>query len=147
MGARRLKFVVIICGVALSMAMLIVVGMSGSGGYVYYLTVSEFLDRGDQETRGYRVNGKVVSGTIERLPTGQDVRFRMHDGAQSLDVSFHGIIPDTFVDDADVVVEGRRQADGVFVAHTLLAKCPSKYESADAADADPPAGAEGYGAP
>jgi cytochrome c-type biogenesis protein CcmE len=121
--------------------------MSGAGGYVYYLTVSEFLARGDQETRGYRVNGKVLSGTIERLPTGQDVHFRMHDGAQSLDVTFHGIIPDTFVDDAEVVVEGRRQSDGVFVAHTLLAKCPSKYESADAADANPPSASEGYGSP
>ena len=43
-----------------------------------------------------------------------------------------GIIPDTFVDEADVVVEGARRPDGVFEATTLLAKCPSKYESAQA---------------
>ena len=37
--------------------------------------------------------------------------------------------PDTFVDGSEVVVEGSLGADGVFVAHTLLAKCPSKYEA------------------
>ena len=47
-----------------------------------------------------------------------------------LPVDFTGIIPDTFVDDADVVVEGKRRDDGVFEATTLLAKCPSKYEAA-----------------
>jgi cytochrome c-type biogenesis protein CcmE len=30
-----------------------------------------------------------------------------------------------------VVVEGVLGPDGVFVAHTLLAKCPSKYEAAN----------------
>ena len=44
---------------------------------------------------------------------------------------YHGIVPDTFVDNADVVVEGRLAGDGTFEAHTLLAKCPSKYEAAD----------------
>ena len=53
------------------------------------------------------------------------------DGGATLPVDFAGIIPDTFVDDADVVVEGNRRADGIFAATTLLAKCPSKYESAD----------------
>ena len=48
-----------------------------------------------------------------------------------LAVNYHGIIPDTFVDGADVVVEGALSTDGTFDAHTLLAKCPSKYESAD----------------
>jgi cytochrome c-type biogenesis protein CcmE len=46
-------------------------------------------------------------------------------------VAYHGIIPDTFVDDAAVVVEGQLQDDGTFRAHTLLAKCPSKYEAAE----------------
>jgi cytochrome c-type biogenesis protein CcmE len=52
------------------------------------------------------------------------------DGSAQLPVDFSGIIPDTFVDDADVVVEGNRRTDGVFEATTLLAKCPSKYETA-----------------
>ena len=55
------------------------------------------------------------------------------DSGATVPVVYHGVIPDTFVDDAAVVVEGRLQDDGAFTAHTLLAKCPSKYESADEA--------------
>jgi cytochrome c-type biogenesis protein CcmE len=111
------------------MAFLLLVGVNRGG--VYYFTVTEFLDQPDPTAGGYRVNGKVVEGTIERLPSGMDVRFVMTDGDRSVPVAYHGIIPDTFVDNAAVVVEGRLQTDGTFTAHTLLAKCPSKYEAAE----------------
>jgi cytochrome c-type biogenesis protein CcmE len=126
----RTKFALLGLGVVISMAFLIWVGTQGSG-YSYYYSVSEYLDAPTRDSDGYRVNGKVIDGTIAREKTGEDVAFSMTDGIATLPVSYHGIIPDTFVDGADVVVEGRLQNDGVFVAHTLLAKCPSKYESAD----------------
>ncbi|MDB4324835.1 cytochrome c maturation protein CcmE [bacterium] len=131
MDGRKLKFVALGTGVILSMAFLIWAGIGGPEGMVYYLTVSEFMEQETRETDGFRVNGKVVHGTIERMTSGQDVMFAMSDGDEAMRVSYHGIIPDTFVDGADVVVEGRLQDNGTFVAHTMLAKCPSKYESAD----------------
>ena len=112
------------------MALLIVVGTQGSG-VGYYMSVSEFLVAEEQTHRGLRVNGKVVHGSIERHDTGEDLVFQMTEGGAQLAVNYHGIIPDTFVDGADVVVEGTLQTNGTFDAHTLLAKCPSKYESAD----------------
>lgn len=126
----QLKFVLIGVGVIASMALLIFVGTQGSG-VGYYMSVSEFLAAEDTSRLGLRVNGKVVHGTIERQDTGQDVRFQMTEGGAILAVNYHGIVPDTFVDGADVVVEGALQTSGTFSAHTLLAKCPSKYESAD----------------
>jgi len=139
MDGRRLKFVLLGAGVLGSMLFLLLVGMK-SGGMVYYVTVEEFLRQGDRGT-DVRINGKVQSGTIDRLPTGQDVRFTIIENGASLPVVYHGVIPDTFVDEAAVVVEGRLQGDGTFRAHTLLAKCPSKYESAEGAPAVPqPAG-------
>ena len=131
MDRKRLKFLLLGSGVVLSMTFLIVVGMNRSA--VYYLSVSEFLAQSSRATNGYRVNGLVEVGSIERMPTGQDVRFVMTDGSETLAVVYHGIIPDTFVDEASVVVEGRLQDDGTFLAHKLLAKCPSKYEAADEA--------------
>ena len=72
------------------------------------------------------------------LKSIETVAFVMTDGGRELPVRYHGIIPDTFVDDADVVVEGALGADGTFAAHTLLAKCPSKYEAAEkAGEKDP----------
>ena len=131
MDRRRVKFLVLGTGVAATMVFLLVVGI-GSGG-VYYYTVDEFLTEHRGATGHFRVNGKVATGTIERLPTGMDVTFAMTNGEKTLPVRYHGIVPDTFVDRADVVVEGRLGPDGVFQASTLLAKCPSKYEAADGA--------------
>ena len=113
------------------MGFLVIVGMNGPDGFAYYLSVSEFLASENQATDGFRVNGKVEDGSIVRMPSGQDVSFTMTDGTTALAVNYHGIIPDTFVDGADVVVEGRLDNAGTFNAHKLLAKCPSKYEAAD----------------
>ena len=40
-------------------------------------------------------------------------------------------MPDTFKDDAEVIVAGQVQPDGSFEAQELIAKCPSKYEAAE----------------
>jgi cytochrome c-type biogenesis protein CcmE len=124
-------------GVALSMAFLLWVGVKGPEGFVYYVTVTEFLELNETATDGFRINGKVVDGSIERLPSGQDVRFVMSDGVNALPVRYHGVIPDTFVDGADVVVEGHLEDGATLYATTMLAKCPSKYESADEAEPAP----------
>ena len=139
MDRRRLKFLLLGSGVMLSMTFLIVVGMNRPGGMVYYMTVTEFMQLDNSGDADSRINGSVLAGTIDRMPTGLDANFVISDGTTSIPVSYHGVIPDTFVDDAPVVVEGRLQDDGTFVAHTLLAKCPSKYEAAeDGYDESPP---------
>jgi cytochrome c-type biogenesis protein CcmE len=133
MDGRRAKFILIGCGIAATMVfMLVVATQKSDGGFAYYVTVSEFTEKG-QPKGHFRVNGKVAPGSIDRAPGGRQVTFTIKDkdGTATLPVDFTGIIPDTFVDDADVVVEGNRRQDGVFEATTLLAKCPSKYESAD----------------
>ena len=140
MDRKRLKFVLLGLGVAATMAFLVVIAIAKpDGGMAYYRTVGEYLAE-PAGSGSFRVNGKVLEGSIQRLPTGQEVFFTMHDGAnpaQVIRVEYRGIIPDTFVDKADVVVEGKMRPDGVFVASTLLAKCPSKYESADGQPAAP----------
>ena len=133
MDGRRSKFVFIGLGIAATIVfMLVVATQKSDGGFAYYVTVKEYTEKGQPKGR-FRVNGKVAPGTIARVPDGRQVTFTIKDkdGTATLPVDFSGIIPDTFVDDADVVVEGVRRPDGVFEATTLLAKCPSKYETAD----------------
>lgn len=132
MDGRRVKFILIGLAIVATMAFMLVIATGKSdGGFAYYVTVKEFNEKGEPKSR-FRVNGKVAPGSIERLPSGRQVRFTIKDkdGGAALPVDYTGIIPDTFVDDADVVVEGHRREDGVFVASNLLAKCPSKYEAA-----------------
>jgi len=129
MGPQRWKFLILGCGIVATMGGLLIVGMTQPGGASYYYTVSEFVAEPERAADGFRINGKVGTGSIVRAASGQDVSFVVTDGSASLSVRYQGIVPDTFVDDADVVVEGRLAPDGTFDAHTLLAKCPSKYEA------------------
>lgn len=107
----------------------------------FYLTPHELADRlkADDSFRenGMKVGGRVVPGTIERAPGGKEVRFVMRDTISTSDARFtvvyKGIIPDTFTDSVDVVVEGKLDAGNTFQATVLLAKCASRYENAPGA--------------
>lgn len=94
---------------------------------VYYITVTELVqkDRG-ADLSGLRVKGNVVPGSIEH---GDLVlRFEISDGVTAVPVTYRGIVPDTFGENGEVVVEGAL-AGGQFEADFLMAKCPSKYEA------------------
>ncbi len=135
---RKLKFVVSGAVIIATMVFLFIVGLSKQGSFVYYLTVSEYIEKGATKGDNFRINGIVLDGSIQRDALGQEVVFKMIDrkieppaSAHLLTISFRGPVPDTFTDGADIVVEGAMSPEGTFVAHTLLAKCPSKYESAE----------------
>ena len=127
----RLRFSpkIVICIVILVAAFTALVGLSFRSSMVYYLTVGEFIDHPPSDLDAhFRVNGHVVPGSIVK-PSGRlGASFLMTDGTRTLPVVFGKELPDTFVDNAEVVVEGRMRGES-FEAHTLLAKCPSKYES------------------
>jgi cytochrome c-type biogenesis protein CcmE len=101
---------------------------------MYYLTPGELAAKVSEDSSfigtGVKVGARVVPGSIIRAPGGREVSFQMTDGAQSYPVVYRGLIPDTFSDSADVVVEGRLGHDGTFKATTLLAKCASRYGNA-----------------
>ncbi len=101
---------------------------------VYYLTPSELAAKvrtdGSIYDVGLKIGARVVRGSIRRDVASQTITFRVTDGAYSYPVTYRGLAPDTFTDEADVVVEGRLQRDGTFRATSLLAKCGSRYEAA-----------------
>jgi cytochrome c-type biogenesis protein CcmE len=102
---------------------------SASGGSAdYYLTVSEV--RSQQPATGtVRVAG-VVQDDVQRSDGGLRVRFTEKDGTASLPVDYSGTLPDIFRPGITVVAEGRLGSDGIFHAHTVLAKCPSRFSTA-----------------
>lgn len=125
----KLKFIVAIVIIGLTVSYLVYAGVKDT--MVYYLTVQE-LKAGvpDVYNDRVRVSGIVVAGTIEQ-DTGEPLRFTISDQGETVDITYEGIIPDIFADDVEAVVEGVYTRDGIFVADTLLAKCPTKYESTD----------------
>jgi|SRR4051812_35863206 cytochrome c-type biogenesis protein CcmE len=111
-----------------AVAFLLVTAFQGNA--VYYLTVSE-LQTATPGIYGQpvRVAGKVAPGSIERDPTTLLVHFVAEDDSGRLPVTYRGVLPDIFGDGVEVVVEGKYAESGSFSAGTLLAKCPSKFES------------------
>jgi cytochrome c-type biogenesis protein CcmE len=75
------------------------------------------------------MGARVVKGSITRDVATQTITFRATDGTAVFPVVYRGLAPDTFTDEADVVVEGRLDRNGTFHATTLLAKCGSRYEA------------------
>ena len=65
--------------------------------------------------------------------SAQDVQAKTNgsrDHARSVvDAAYTGVVPDTFKDEAEVVLKGRLTADGFHTeASGVMAKCPSKYD-------------------
>jgi cytochrome c-type biogenesis protein CcmE len=99
---------------------------------VYYLEVTEVLQNPDKfNKRGMRVSGDVVDGTVVKDFKKQYLEFSISDAeGKSMKVIYNGIIPDTFEEDVQVIVEGRYDKEKqIFNAATVLTKCPSKYEA------------------
>ncbi len=95
------------------------------------MTVGELMARGSAaSTQQVRVAGDVVPGSVEKIDAGLALRFQVHDGSGQMPVYYKGgPVPDIFGDQVQVVVEGKVGPDGTFQASTLLAKCPSKFET------------------
>src|SRR3972149_4110857 len=97
----------------------------------YYVTVPELLTSRDAHQRRYRVAGDVASGSIQRTDGG--TRFTLQQEDKLLPVVYTGSepLPDTLVDGAQAMADGRFQEDGTFYAETVPAQCASKYEPAE----------------
>ncbi len=96
----------------------------------YYHSIAELTTlKGAAVRQRIRVGGDIRAGSIERLPGRVD--FVLVQEGQALNISYVGRdpLPDTFVDGAQALVEGKRMPDGRFVAEKVQAKCASKYEA------------------
>ena len=84
--------------------------------------------------RTLQLHGFVEEGSILRRPNTLDYRFTVKNGDSVVLANYTGVVPDTFKGGAEVVLKGRLAADGFHVEpNGVVAKCPSKYEAAQAA--------------
>ncbi|MBI2376208.1 MAG: cytochrome c maturation protein CcmE [Deltaproteobacteria bacterium] len=140
MNRKHIQLAKVFGGVALIAGTLTYLVSNSLSGQVDYFYPADELAAKTSELSGQkiRVGGKVVTGSILQKTGTLEYAFRVkpHPGmikpeyAQfssfELPVTYTGVIPDTFKDDADVVVTGRLGPNGTFVGQDVLAKCPSK---------------------
>ena len=122
----------------------------------YFLTVSE-LQSGetDMTGRNVRMSGVVLGDTIVYDPQTLDLTFEVAQipgdhrvinemGGMAvvlekaaadptlprITIHYNGVKPDLLKHEAQAIVSGSLDVNGIFQAKELLLKCPSKYESA-----------------
>jgi len=85
---------------------------------VFFFTPTQVAAREAPQGRPFRVGGLVETGSLAREPNSLTVRFRVTDTAQTIPVTYTGLLP-----------------DGVFHASEVLAKHDENYMPPAAADA------------
>jgi len=93
----------------------------------YFYVPADYAASPPEVGRAVRLGGMVERGSLKTDADGVTIRFVVQDGKARVPVSFKGIVPDLFVEGSGVVAEGRRAADGSFVADNLLAKHDERY--------------------
>ncbi|MBW2731717.1 MAG: cytochrome c maturation protein CcmE [Deltaproteobacteria bacterium] len=108
----------------------LVVSSIGDGSALeYFKDVHEAVDGSTKWVgRKLRMRGNVIAGTIQKKKGSLDYRFALYTKNRWVEVKYRGLVPDAFKDCAEVVVKGELTAPDRFNAHTITAKCPSKYE-------------------
>jgi cytochrome c-type biogenesis protein CcmE len=85
--------------------------------------------------RSIRLGGLVEEGSVARQADGLTVTFRVTDLANSIDVTYKGLLPDLFREGQGVITQGTLGPDRVFVAREVLAKHDETYMPREVADA------------
>jgi cytochrome c-type biogenesis protein CcmE len=100
---------------------------------VFFYTPSEISEKAVKPGTRFRLGGLVETGTLKQ---GENAvyTFAVTDTVANMPVSYTGQLPDLFREGQGVVAEGVLQADGSFVADTVLAKHDENYMPKDVAD-------------
>ena len=133
---RRRLWVLLACGLGLGSATALAL-FAFRDNLVFFLAPSDLASKAPAPGRTFRLGGLVEQGSVQRsaengLPAA---RFRVSDGAASVDVTYVGILPDLFREGQGVVTLGALQPDGAFRAAEVLAKHDETYMPKDVADA------------
>ena len=111
-------------------------------GTEYYKHVEEVSVQPDAwYGKKLQLHGYVVPDSIMRKSDSLDYRFQVQSKGAVIPASYTGIVPDTFKDEAEVVLKGTLSPHGFAVEpNGVMAKCPSKYEAKPGSTAPKPPG-------
>jgi cytochrome c-type biogenesis protein CcmE len=101
---------------------------------LYYHSPTQIVDGEAPVERRFRLGGLVVEDSYQRAPGSLLAQFVVTDNAYSIPVEYNGVLPDLFAEGKGVVVHGTMNADGLFVADSVLAKHEENYMSPEVAE-------------
>lgn len=109
------------------------VGYALRDGISFFRTPTQLASEPPGSEEVFRVGGLVEIGSLQRSQ-GETIAFNVTDGANSIAVTYSGILPDLFGEGEGMVGTGR-YVDGVFQATDILAKHDESYMPAEVIDA------------
>jgi cytochrome c-type biogenesis protein CcmE len=121
---RRIGFVIfaiISCGIATAFVL-----KAFNENLTFYFLPVEVKAGKAPEMHTFRLGGQVEHGTVNK--DGLDVKFSVTDGEASVPVAYTGILPDLFEEGQGVIVQGKINSDGLFMADEVLAKHDEQYK-------------------
>jgi cytochrome c-type biogenesis protein CcmE len=147
-SARRLKFLIGGGLILVAVAYLVISGTLA--GASYFITVDQLLKNPDYIGKSVRISGAVlgdsiqydsknllITFTIANVPTDyQDLGEALHNAvgdpnAKRLQVRVENQVkPDLLQHEAQAILAGKLDKNGVFQATELLLKCPTRFQEA-----------------
>lgn len=131
---RRRLWIVLACGLGLGSAATLVL-FAFNDNLVFFVSPSDLAKTGIKG-RTVRLGGLVEQGSVVRETGGTTATtFRITDGANSVKVTYNGILPDLFREGQGVVTLGSLNPNGTFAASEVLARHDETYMPKEVAEA------------
>ena len=124
------RFKILIAFIAISISVIYLIISSFSSATTSYLSVEDAINESKNKDTNLGVIGKLVPDTFRRSTDGLTAYFSITDESseKQLSVSYSGEIGEIFFNEnAEIIIQGNMQQNGVFQTNTLSIKCPSKY--------------------
>ena len=135
MKRRHKRIIFIGCGLAaIGLATWMVLG-AFRDNLVFFFSPTQVAAKEAPANRTFRIGGLVQDGSLKRDSDGLTIRFVVTDTANTIPVSYKGILPDLFKEGRGCVAQGRVGSDGVFYADQIMAKHDENYMQPEAAKA------------
>jgi cytochrome c-type biogenesis protein CcmE len=137
---QRLIFVIILIsgfGAAIGLAL-----FAFQQNILYFYSPSQLESAEISPGQVFRLGGLVVDGSVERQSDGMTTLFSLTDTADSIPVTYTGLLPDLFREGQGIVARGKINDQGIFVAQEVLAKHDENYMPPEVAEALKEAGAK-----
>jgi cytochrome c-type biogenesis protein CcmE len=143
-------------GALILAAVVYLIASSTQANAEYFMTVDELIADGDDiYGKSLRLSGAVIGDTVQYDPetltltfeiahvTGDNKEIERQGGLalvlfqavndptrQRVKIQYVGPKPDLLRSEAQAIVTGKLNEDGVFIAEELLLKCPTRYDEA-----------------
>ncbi len=129
---KRLMFVVVgLAGLGIAAALVL---SAFNSNMVFFYSPTQVKNNEAPVNRAFRLGGLVKQGSLQRQQDGLTVHFLVTDNAETIEVTYKGILPDLFKEGQGMVAQGKLDG-GMFVASEVLAKHDETYMPPEVAKA------------